>query len=86
MGAYLKEGGGDNVSKPVKVAFDCQPDLYERFRRIYPGHGDVSRFFRKIVRRTVSRVEERGTDGLGRAVLDIADKLVDDDIDKGRIL
>lgn len=71
--------------RPIKPAFQCDPDLYERFRRIYSGHGDVSRFFRKVLQRVVRHVEEKGTVGLGKAVEDIVDDIVDEDIDRGRI-
>ena len=73
------------VVKPVKVAFQCDPDLYERFRRIYPDHGDVSKFFRRVVTRVVHRVEAEGTAGLGQKVADITNDVVDNDLDKGRI-
>ena len=71
--------------KPIKVAFECDPDLYEKFRRIYPGHGQVARFYRTITKRVVKHVDEHGLDGLGQAVGDIATSLVDEDIDRGRI-
>lgn len=71
--------------KPIKVAFECDPELYEQFRRIYPGHGQVARFFRTVTKRVVKHVEKHGLEGLGHAVDDIATGLVNEDIDRGRI-
>lgn len=71
--------------KPIKVAFECDPHLYEKFRRIYPHHGDVSRFFRRVVQRVVRKVEADGKAGLGKAVSDITSDILDEDIDEGRI-
>ncbi len=71
--------------RPVKVAFDVDPTLYEKFRRIYSGHGDVSRFFRKIIHRVVQHVDAEGQKHLGQAVSDITDDVVEEDIDRGRI-
>jgi len=71
--------------KPIKVAFECDPELYEKFRRIYPGHGQVARFFRKVTQRVVKHVEKHGLEGLGKSVDAITTELVDEDIDRGRI-
>ena len=71
--------------KPIKVAFECDPTLYEKFRRIYSGHGDVSRFLRKVIHRVVKHVETEGQIGLGKAVADITTDTVNEDIDRGRI-
>ena len=71
--------------KPIKVAFECDPTLYEKFRRIYSGHGDVSRFLRKVLTRVVKHVEAEGPIGLGKAVDDITTDIVKEDIDRGRI-
>jgi hypothetical protein len=71
--------------KPIKVAFECDPTLYEKFRRIYSGHGDVSRFLRKVIQRVVQRVEAEGQTGLGKAVADITTDIVNEDKDRGRI-
>lgn len=69
----------------IKVAFECDTDLYEQFRRIYPGHGQVAHFFRKVTRRVVNHVDKHGLDGLGQATSDIVTDIVDEDMDRGRI-
>lgn len=71
--------------KPIKVAFECDPDLYEKFRRIYPGHGQVARFYRTVTMRVVRHVEKHGLEGLGKEVDAITTGLVDEDTDRGRI-
>lgn len=71
--------------KPIKVAFECDPTLYEKFRRIYSGHGDVSRFLRKVIQRVVKHVEAEGQTGLGKATTDITEDIVNEDLDRGRI-
>jgi hypothetical protein len=71
--------------KPIKVAFECDPTLYEKFRRIYSGHGDVSRFLRKVLQRVVKHVEAEGKIHLGQAVAEITTDIVDEDLDRGRI-
>ena len=69
----------------IKVAFECDSDLYERFRRIYPGHGQVAHFFRRVTKRVVNHVEKHGMEGLGKESCSIACDLADEDIDRGRI-
>ncbi len=71
--------------KPIKVAFECDPTLYEKFRRIYSGHGDVSRFLRKVIQRVVQHVLVEGQTGLGKAEAEIVTKIVNEDKDRGRI-
>lgn len=71
--------------KPIKVAFECDPTLYEKFRRIYSGHGDVSRFLRKVIHRVVKHVEIEGKTHLGQTVMDITNDIVDEDKDRGMI-
>lgn len=71
--------------RPVKAAFDVDPTLYEKFRRTYSEHGDVSKFFRKVIHRVVQHIEAEGTSGLGKAVNDITTDIVEEDLDRGRI-